>query len=182
MSKASKEEILEMKLKQAFKLIKEERYGAAQHILRQFPDNPKAQAMMKMMEGKVEKRKGFAAITPRTVINIAAFFMIIAICMGVCIGMGFYASRYTMEEWALLVMGSFGDGDAAILSPAIVYCHMSQEWKSDVCLEWPLVVYTNHETAFRNCFESYRARWILELEEVLSIRRCLRSYGVPPTY
>src|SRR5688572_30908226 len=166
MSKASKEEIVEIKLKQAFKLIKEERYGAARHILREFSDNPKAQAMIKLMEGKVEKRRGFSAITPRSVILIGVVFSLFLMCFGSCGLIVFYASRYSMDELLVLGAGAFGDGDAAILGPAISYCHISQEWKAGVCQEWPLVVYAQYPAALETCFEPYRARIFLDVDEV----------------
>jgi hypothetical protein len=182
MTKATKEEIVELKLKQAFKLMKDERYGASRHILRQFPDNPKAQAMLKLMEGKVEKRRGFSAITPRSVLTIASVITVMVLIAGFCGLLVYYASRYTLDEWFVLGTGAFGDGDSALLGPAISYCHISQDWKKDVCEEWPLIIYTQHEDALDNCFEPYRGRIFLELDEVLSIRQCLRSYAVPATY
>ena len=181
-NKASKEEVVEGKLKTAFNLIKKERYGAARQILRGFPDNPKAQAMLQMMEGKVEKRRGFSAISKRTLLMVAAVALVCCTVTGISLLFVNYFSRYNLEELFVLALAVVGDEDAAQIAVAINYCKIMQDFRPNTCEQWPLEIVIQYPHVAEACFTPHAGSFFLEDEQIRAILQCLRNYPVSRTY
>jgi hypothetical protein len=179
--KASQKEIIEGKLKTALKLIKQKRYAAARQILREYPNHPKAQVMLQALEGKIEKRKGFAAISKSTLLTLAGVGVFLCIIASTCALFSVYLSQYSFEELAVMGMAAIGDDDAGLIAVAINYCKVSQAYRSNSCQSWPLQVINDYPDAAESCFTPYIRHFVLENAEIQDIRSCLYSYNVPRT-
>lgn len=172
------QEINEMKLRNAFKLMKQERYAAARHVLRELPDHPKAQQMLAFMDGKAEKRKPKAAISKWAVLM---FFFVVLTIGGAIVGallFNQYFSQFSLDDLAL--MGT--NGDMGSFSAVINYCGYSTGFQPNKCLQWPIEVIDGYPEAVDACFAPYSETVYLQDSQINAIRSCLSRYNVPAPY
>jgi hypothetical protein len=174
------EEVAEIKLRNAFKLVKEERYGAARHILRQLPDNPKAEKMLAFMEGKTEKRKGPAAISKWGL--FITLFVVLAI--GGAIGLALFVNsameQFTLDE--LFTQGMMDDAEMGRYMAVVNYCTISTNMEQNKCLQWPVEVISEYPETLDACFAPYADARFLDNADMQDIRACLNRYRVPAPY
>jgi hypothetical protein len=177
-NQAPQEELNELKLQNAFRLIKQERYAAARHVLRELPEHPKALKMLAFIEGKSEKRKSKSAISAW---GLFIVLFVVFVVGGIILGARFYEdfmSQFTLDELAL---GASGD-DFGAVSALINYCSIATNYQRNKCLQWPIELMSEYPEAFEACFAPYEETVVLEDGHVEGIRRCLGGYNVPAPY
>lgn len=172
------EEVADIKVKNAIKLIKEERYGAARHILRELPDNPKAQQLMSLIEGKTEKRKAPAAISKWGLFMV--IFVVIAVtgAIGASLFFNEFLAQFTLGE--LFTQGA--GGDMATYNVVTDYCLYNTDFKRNTCLQWPIQVISDYYATLGACFAPYIDAYSLSNVDIATIRTCLNRYDVPEPY
>jgi hypothetical protein len=172
------EEVAEIKLKNAFKLMKEERYTAARLVLRDLHDNPKAEAMLALMEGKIESRKVKPAISKTGVFMM--FFMLTCVGGAIIAALLFQEaiSQFSLDD--LFKAGA--GGEMMVYASLSNYCAISTNMQQHKCLQWPIEVFTDYPTAVEVCIRPYSSAAILDKGDVRSIRNCFDRYGVPAPY
>lgn len=172
---AAANEVTEMKLRNAFKLIKQERYGAARHILRDFPEHPKALKMLEMIEGKSETVKAQGTFSKWGL--FITFFVIIAIGGSILGAWLFnaYFSQFSLDQ----LFGLGLDGEVSLYSVASNYCLQETDFRGDSCNDWPFTVVDNYPDAATACFSPYRETFYLEPQQLDWIRACLSRNNAP---
>jgi hypothetical protein len=176
------EEVVEIKLKNAFKLMKEQRYGAARHILRELPpDNPKVERLMAMMEGKAEKNKSAGAVSKWAVFMVLLVVIAVGGAIGAALFFQNYLNTFTLDE--LFTQGLGVDaGDYATINTIVNFCLTATDMKPNSCLQWPSVVMSEYPDTLDVCFAPFNSKYNLSSEDMRTIGNCLNGYDVPAPY
>jgi hypothetical protein len=177
------EEVIEIKLKNAFKLMKDGRYGAARQILRDLPpDNHKVVKLLAMMEGKKEKNRGPAAISKWGLFMVV--FVVIAVggAIVAALFLQSYLATFSLDELFTQGLAGASAEDMETYTTIITFCVTATNTLGVSCTQWPYEVYTEYPDTLDACFAPYRNRYDLNNEEMITIGNCLYRYGVPPPY
>jgi hypothetical protein len=177
------EKVIEIKLKNAFKLMKDGRYGAARQILRDLPqDNPKVVKMMAMMEGKKEKNRGPAAVSTWGLFMV--IFVVIAVGGAIIAALFFqsYLATFTLDELFTEGLAGYSESDMESYNTVVNFCATATSTQRVSCMQWPYLIISEYPDTLNACFAPYNNRINLNSEEMRTIGNCLYRYGVPPPY
>jgi hypothetical protein len=177
------EKVIEIKLKNAFKLMKDGRYAAARQILRDLPpDNPKVVKLLAMMEGKKEKNRGPAAISTWGLFMV---LFVVIVVGGAIVGALFlqsYLATFTLDELFTEGLAGYSEEDMQTYNTVVRFCATATNTQSVACMQWPYVIISEYPDTLNTCFAAYNNRMNLNAEEMRTIGNCLYRYGVPPPY
>lgn len=179
----SKQTTIKERLSTARKLIKNGRYDAAHYILEQI-NHPKAQAMLKVIEGRQEKPKSASLISGQMAI-LSVFA--ITITLGLILAIRYIpplieASQYPDYEDYYDAYDDipFVSDDEILYAHVASYCYHITGYGGELCLDWTDSIVVDYRAIVRACFAPYVDTGIMNAENYADVSNCLQENVVPP--
>lgn len=178
----SEQSTIKERLSSARKLIKEGRYGAARYILEQI-EHPKAQAMLKAIEGRQEKAKFVAPISGQMAI-VGAFAILVIV--GLVLAIRYIpplieATQYRgYEDYYDDI--PFVSDDEILYAHVTSYCYHITGYGGELCLDWADSVVVDYRAVMRDCFAPYTDAGIVSAEDYADVGYCLQENTIPPPF
>lgn len=170
-----KEDLTVTKLKNAFKLIKEERYAAARHVLREIEHHPKAQQMIAYLDGRVEKRKAKPAISKQTIFVVVGVIFLLAGVIFAGWAIPTYLGKFSLADLALVGSGAM-DTEDLVFTRAFSYCYYKTNFQGD-CERWATNASTHWIERTEVCFLE-NTGMVMNDAEIQRITACLQRNRV----
>lgn len=171
------EAIVRDRLKQSFALAKEGQYEKARYILQSIDHHPKAQELLKRLEGLEEK--------PKSKSSVSVFSIVVVIFVVVTVGGAIIGSLVFQDILGRFTLGDLFTGGGYALSEKelleynlLSYCQI-ETYYSDSCEGWASHTVSNYQVDAAECFAPHDDFGFLTSEQHRAVRTCLQNKGVP---